>query len=703
MIGQVIGNYRIVSELGRGGMGMVYRAEHVQLGRPAALKMLLPALSSDPGIVQRFFNEARAASAIDHPGIVEVYDFGTHTDGSAYIVMPLLKGESLESRLRNGQVAPLEGASWVVQVLSALSAAHARGIVHRDLKPDNIFLVANELMPGGIQVKLLDFGIAKLADDKAAGVKTQTGMMIGTPAYMSPEQCMGRSDLDHRTDIYSIGCILFHVVCGRPPFLSEHGTGMIIAAQMRDAPPDPRSLNPNIPPALAAVILKCLEKDPAARYQTANDVKNALIGAGAQGTVSRAPVTSQDSYAATLAPSQSPSKPPSHASMSYDATVAPGPTTTRSGSAAQMVAATQPPAKSSRGAYFAVGGVLLALAGIGVGVAMSRGDDDKSDKAPPVAAPEAAKPAGTNPTTAKAEPVIPEAEKPAEKKPADTKPAELPACDEGMTRTIDTGDHCCWTGQAWSNTKNKCIGAPTCPPSMRAKGEACIAAPTPTPTVPGSTAPASTAPAQIATAGHPTFKLDAKTYAPGDPITIKFASALSSKPNNRAWVTWIDAGKPQTAYATWEYVADGATTAQLAAPKQPGSYEMRLHTNYPTQSYNVVHTVPFTVDEAAASTKPATTKYRFHVNKKTATAGESIELTFGQPMIAAKGERFWVTIVKPGAADDSYGKYEYVPDNAHKMMFEMPGEPGDYELRLHANYPTKSTNVVHRVKIHVDG
>ncbi|HEY5927601.1 MAG TPA: serine/threonine-protein kinase, partial [Kofleriaceae bacterium] len=262
MIGQVIGNYRIVSELGRGGMGMVYRAEHTQLGRPAALKMLLPALSSDPSIVQRFFNEARAASAIDHPGIVEVYDFGTHTDGSAYIVMPLLKGESLEARLKQTRVAPLEGASWIVQVLSALAAAHQRGIVHRDLKPDNIFLVPNELMPGGTQVKLLDFGIAKLADDKAAGVKTQTGMMIGTPAYMSPEQCMGRPDLDHRTDIYSIGCILFHLATGRPPFISDHGTGMIIAAQMRDAPPDPRSLNPNIPSALVAIVLRCLEKEP---------------------------------------------------------------------------------------------------------------------------------------------------------------------------------------------------------------------------------------------------------------------------------------------------------------------------------------------------------------------------------------------------------------------------------------------------------
>src|SRR6478672_9112470 len=253
-------------------MGMVYRAEHTQLGRPAALKMLLPQLASDTGIVQRFFNAARAASAIDNPGIVQVYDFGTHADGRAYIVMELLKGESLEQRLQRGPLAPQDGATILAQTAAALSAAHARGIVHRDLKPDNIFLVPNELVQSGIQVKLLDFGIAKLADEQTAGLKTQTGAMMGTPAYMSPEQCMGKSDLDHRTDIYSVGCILFHVLCGRPPFTSEHGTGMLIAAHIRDAAPDPRSLNPNIPPALVAIIERCLQKEPSARYQSAAEL-----------------------------------------------------------------------------------------------------------------------------------------------------------------------------------------------------------------------------------------------------------------------------------------------------------------------------------------------------------------------------------------------------------------------------------------------
>ncbi|MDQ3370062.1 MAG: serine/threonine protein kinase, partial [Myxococcota bacterium] len=281
MIGQVIGNYRIISELGKGGMGVVYRAEHVQLGRPAAVKMLLPQLSNDASIVQRFFNEARAASAIDHPGIVEVYDFGRHTDGRAYIVMPLLKGESLEHRLQRGAFTPPEGATIVAQVAGALAAAHARGIVHRDLKPDNVFLVPNELMPGGVQVKLLDFGIAKLVDDPGGAFKTQTGVMMGTPAYMSPEQCMGRSDLDHRTDLYSLGCILFHVLCGRPPFLGDQGTGMVIAAHLRDPAPDPRGFNPDVPDALAAIIHRLLEKEPAARYGSATELRAALVAAGA--------------------------------------------------------------------------------------------------------------------------------------------------------------------------------------------------------------------------------------------------------------------------------------------------------------------------------------------------------------------------------------------------------------------------------------
>ncbi|HEY5934417.1 MAG TPA: serine/threonine-protein kinase, partial [Kofleriaceae bacterium] len=354
MIGQVVGNYRISSELGRGGMGIVYVGEHVQLGRPVAIKMLLPQLSNDPGIVQRFFNEARAASAIDHPGIVEIIDFGYAQDGRAFLVMALLKGESLEARLQRGPLPPLEGASIVAQVVAALGAAHARGIVHRDLKPDNIFLAPNEMMPNGVQVKLLDFGIAKLAGDRGGEFKTQTGMLIGTPAYMSPEQCMGKSDLDHRTDLYSIGCILFHVLCGRPPFIGEGGTGMMIAAHLRDPAPHPQSIDPAIPAPLAAIVMRLLEKEPAARFQTAHEVRLALIAAGATSPTKVPLVDPVGQTMASLGPA-------ARTAEAYAPTTAP---TTGAGSAAQLVASnTKPP---GRVLPWVIGVTLLAaVAGVG--------------------------------------------------------------------------------------------------------------------------------------------------------------------------------------------------------------------------------------------------------------------------------------------------------------------------------------------------
>ena len=536
-----------------GGMGVVYLAEHLQLGRPAALKMLLPQVSSDAGIVQRFFNEARAASAIDHPGIVEIYDFGTHTDGRAYIVMALLKGEALEQRLARGAMDPIEGATIVAQVAGALAAAHARGIVHRDLKPDNIFLVPNELMPGGTQVKLLDFGIAKLVDDRSAGVKTQTGMLMGTPAYMSPEQCMGRSDLDHRTDLYSVGCILFHVLCGRPPFQSEHGTGVMIAAHMRDAPPDPRMLNPRVPDALATIVLRLLEKEPAARFQTAIELRNALVAVGANAPVTRAPAIEQ--YAPTIAWSgPQPTGPEALAPSSAP--------TTHSGSAAQVFAPTQAPRGKKRGVWIGVGVVLAGLAGVGVFGAL------RSDA----------------PATSETESVA--------------RPAPEAECTRGQTHGGDTQGHCCWPEQVWSTAKERCVGLPSCPPGMIGEGEQCIrdraiaadpasivsqpTAPSPTPT---------TAPAAVA----PTFQLAASSYAPGAPIQLRFAQEISSPGSSRAWITVSEAGTGESWHGAWKFVDDHATEAVIDAPKKPGAYEVRLHTDYPAKSYNLVHAEPFVV------------------------------------------------------------------------------------------------------------
>jgi len=206
MEGTQIGSYQIERRLGTGGMGVVYIGVDLRLGRRAAIKQLLPELSGNREIVERFFNEAKAAANINHPGIVEIYDVGWHTDGSAYFAMKWLDGDSLARRLRATGPMPVQLAATIArQVASALAAAHACGIVHRDLKPDNIVLVRDDEVAIGERAIVLDFGIAKLFGDQPISQKTRTGSLLGTPAYMSPEQCRGAGEVDLRTDVYALG------------------------------------------------------------------------------------------------------------------------------------------------------------------------------------------------------------------------------------------------------------------------------------------------------------------------------------------------------------------------------------------------------------------------------------------------------------------------------------------------------------------
>jgi serine/threonine protein kinase len=274
--GSHIGQYRILRKLGGGGMGMVFLAEHLLLDRPAAIKTLLPTLSQYPEIVERFFNEARATSAIHDPGVVQIFDFGYHVDGTAYIVMEVLEGESLADRLERLGTLPVGDALRVArQVASSLATAHACGIVHRDLKPDNIFLVHDSESRGGERTKILDFGICKLGRLPEDPSITAEDTMLGTPVYMAPEQCKGAAHADHRSDIYALGCVLFHMIVGRPPFECD-GIGEYIAAHLHDDPPAPSSLVDGLPDVIDELVLRCMAKDPDERFQSMKALSTAF-------------------------------------------------------------------------------------------------------------------------------------------------------------------------------------------------------------------------------------------------------------------------------------------------------------------------------------------------------------------------------------------------------------------------------------------
>jgi len=276
VIGETVGSYRIVSKLSVGGMGTVYKAEHTLIGKLAAVKVLHPELSGSREIVNRFFNEAKATTTIKHAGIVEVFDFGYMPSGHAFLIMEFLEGMSLARRLKTkGRMQEGEAAMLLRSVCSALSAAHAKGIVHRDLKPDNIFLVTDPDSPTGDRPKVLDFGIAKLTDIGLAGSATKTGAVMGTPTYMSPEQCKGTGDVDHRADLYSLGCIFYELVVGRPPF-TKLGAGELIGAHIYAQPEPPTKFNPSISRDSERLIMALLEKRPEKRPQTAKELAQRL-------------------------------------------------------------------------------------------------------------------------------------------------------------------------------------------------------------------------------------------------------------------------------------------------------------------------------------------------------------------------------------------------------------------------------------------
>ena len=266
------------SILGTGGMGAVYLAEHPLIGKRVAIKVLHPEFASDPGAVSRFFGEARAVNEIGHASIVDIIDFG-QVEGQAtplvYLIMEYLEGKSLAQWLRDGGPLPAPTALAVAaEVADALAASHDRGIVHRDLKPDNIFLVRRP-RGGGDAVKVLDFGIAKLCGDGRNSARTRTGVVMGTPSYMSPEQCEGRGRIDARSDIYALGVVLFEMLTGRPPFVGE-GYGELILQHLTQVAPLASSLRYDVPLAVDAIVARALEKAPERRFPSMAALRDAL-------------------------------------------------------------------------------------------------------------------------------------------------------------------------------------------------------------------------------------------------------------------------------------------------------------------------------------------------------------------------------------------------------------------------------------------
>jgi len=470
--GQQIGGYTVLRLLGRGGMGEVYLGQHRRVSRRAAIKVLVPELSSNQGVVERFFNEARAASLIRHPGIVEIFDCDLYEE-QAYIVMEYLDGESFGEYLH--RTGPLQGDlsfffGVAVAMAGAVGAAHASGIVHRDLKPDNVYLHLPSPTESHVTVKVLDFGIAKLSQQDGGPSKTSTGVMLGTPSYMSPEQCRGAGRVDSRSDIYSLGCIFYEALVGTPPFVRD-GMGDLIIAHVSEAPEPPSQRAPGIPAGLNDLILRMLAKSATERFQKMEEVVAALRSvAQATGTsldgalrprlpVERPPAIADDSQAYVVAPSGGETTPlgprprrasgaaaplddvasggvrtgsasgararsGGHSPSLRDVVRDPTQPTTLGSTASELKAVPRPPSRSGR--WVSIGVAAAALIGVGVFMMNRRSAPDAG--AAVLSAPISRPPVRT------AEPVAPPVAPPGETPP---KPPEPPPQAQDDTVQID--------------------------------------------------------------------------------------------------------------------------------------------------------------------------------------------------------------------------------------------------------------------------
>ena len=272
--GYRLGNrYRIEEPLAHGGMGAVYRATDQETQREVAVKVMHAELSKDPIVLARFEREARAVTSLHHPGIVQLLDIGTHTDGSSFLVMELIRGETLAAVLqREGKLAPERAADLVEQALFALSVAHGAGVIHRDLKPANLMIVQGA---GREEVKVLDFGVAQLKAGPDYQRLTGAGVLVGTPAFMAPEQARGESS-DARTDVYALGVLLWSLCTGRPPFPSPDVADVLVRLQ-NEVPPRADVIEPAVGASLGSVIAMAMQKRPEDRFASASAFASALV------------------------------------------------------------------------------------------------------------------------------------------------------------------------------------------------------------------------------------------------------------------------------------------------------------------------------------------------------------------------------------------------------------------------------------------
>ncbi len=277
-----LGQYQLRQRLGAGGMGEVYLAEHVLLRRPCAVKIIVPGRSLNPTDLRRFEREVQSTASLTHPNTIQIFDYGHAEDGTFYYAMEYLPGLNLEEMAARGGALPPERVVHLLrQVCGALREAHAAGLIHRDIKPSNIIACER----GGVPdvAKVLDFGLVRRMDQAdAAAQLTHEGTIAGTPAYMSPEQATSGTDIDPRSDIYSLGVVAYFLLTGRPPFQGEHAL-QVIVAHMRDRVPPLTALRPDVPADLQEVVLRCLEKEPARRFQAMEELEQALAGCGCAG------------------------------------------------------------------------------------------------------------------------------------------------------------------------------------------------------------------------------------------------------------------------------------------------------------------------------------------------------------------------------------------------------------------------------------